>query len=337
MPGFGSRNVLDFKMTPRHLDALVFMLRYAHNYMSVTFGREKMLGGERMSAHWDDLKTVMHLVRGGSLATAADALGVSYTTVARRVKRAEDDLGLQLFERLADGYKATEAGHTVARKASAMEVEEHDLMRGLLGADQKLSGALTITAPQLLCSTLLASVFNEFCEKYPDVELHVRANTELLDLNRREADLAIRVSNHPGDSLMGRRLVAQQSAVYGVRRWAEQIAHDPAKQIDWILHDKLQNIQKETTANTPNNRLRLMTDETMTMISAAQKGLGVVRMPVFLAHDYDDLFRIDTLPPQAFPDIWVVAHRDVWPSARVAAFREILVPHFTKHREMFVV
>lgn len=289
-----------------------------------------------MSVHWDDLKTVMHLVRGGSLATAADALGVSYTTVARRVKRAEDDLGLQLFERLADGYKATEAGHSVARKAAAMEVEEHDLMRGLLGADQALSGVLTITAPQLLCWTYLAPVFQEFTEKYPDVELHVRANTELLDLNRREADLAIRVSNHPGDSLMGRRLATQQSAVYGVREWVDQIASDPTKQIDWVLLEKLQTLQKEVTTDTPNNKVRLMTDETMTLISAARRGLGVVRLPVFLANDFEELIRIKELPTRAFPDVWVVAHRDVWPSARVAAFREILVPHFTKHREMFL-
>lgn len=323
-------------MRPAGLDDENRMITSSHNYKSAVQRGTPKSWGPIMTAHWDDLKTVMHLVRGGSLANAAGALGVSYTTVARRVKRAEDDLGFQLFERLADGYQATEAGHEVARKATAMEIQEHDLMRGLVGSDKNLSGVLTITAPQLLCNMQLSSVFLEFTSRYPDVDLHVRAATELLDLNRREADLAIRVSNQPGDSLMGRRLTSQQSAVFGTKFWADQIQESPLQMVDWVMHDSRQDIKNEVTADVPNMRARFRTDDMTTMISAARTGMGVIRMPVFLGLEFSDLYQIPQLPAQSFPDIWMVAHRDVWPSARVAAFREILLAHFMKAKTQFV-
>lgn len=289
-----------------------------------------------MSAHWDDLKTVMHLVRGGSLANAADALGVSYTTVARRVKRAEDDLGIQLFDRLADGYQATEAGEVVARKAAAMETEEMDLLRNLIGSEQVVSGVLTITAPQLLCSTHLIPVFKEFTEKFPEVELHIRSDSALLDLNRREADLAIRVSDAPGDSLTGRVLARQESVVFGNAEWAERVKANVNAPVPWIIPERIPPAFKKYVPEIPSENVILRTDDMVTMIEAARAGMGVVMMPAFLGRNAPDLFEIDICEPMAFPEIWAVAHRDIWRSARVAAFREILVPHFKKYAHLFV-
>lgn len=280
-----------------------------------------------MPVHWDDLKTVMHLVREGSLANAADTLDVSYTTVARRVKRAEDDLGLRLFERLADGYHATDAGLEVARKATAMETQENDLMRGLAGASQTLSGVLTVTAPQLVCTTLLAPAFEEFIETYPDVDLRVRSSLELLDLNRREADIAIRISNDPGDSLIGRRLLSQKNAVYGVQKWVDQINTDPEALIEWVVLEPFQDLSLEKTATHPNHRARMITDDMMSLVNAACSGMGILRMPTILAERYDCLKPIPQIPQRDIPDMWMVAHRDVWSSARVVAFREILLRH----------
>ncbi|GAA6209180.1 LysR substrate-binding domain-containing protein [Cognatishimia sp. WU-CL00825] len=288
-----------------------------------------------MAAHWDDLKTVMHLVRGGSLAAAADALDVSYTTVARRVKRAEEDLGLQLFDRLADGYQATAAGERVAEKASAMEMEELDLMRGLVSEDPTLSGSLTVTAPQLVCSQMLLPVFQEFTEKYPEVELHIRADAQLLDLNRREADIAIRVSNEPGDSLTGRRLASQKCLAYGTQKWADLIAEGSNAEVSWIAPERIPAAFKDFVPDLGNAKVCLRSDDMITMIEAARAGMGVLCLPVSLGRSYSDLVQLPLLPPLPFPDIWAVAHRDIWRSARVTAFREILFAHFKSTEALF--
>ncbi len=288
-----------------------------------------------MEPSWDDLRTVLCLVRGTSLANAAGALGVNYTTVARRVRRVEDMLGQKLFDRLADGYQPTQAGQMVAEHAARMEDDANALLRQLQGRDTTLRGPLTITAPQLLIAHVLAPVIDQFCATYPEVELHVRATNDLLDLNRREADLAIRISRDPGDSLKGLRLTPQQSASFATAAWADRIAADPQGMIDWVVYAAYMDVPRNVDPAYPNHRIRMTFDDMVAIRAAAQAGLGVARMPLFLGRA-SGLVQVPVLPPQPYAEIWAVAHPDVWPAAKVKAFRDVLVPHFRAIRDRFV-
>jgi DNA-binding transcriptional LysR family regulator len=289
-----------------------------------------------MSVAWDDLRTVMMLVRHRSLAGAAEALGVNYTTVARRVRRAEDALNQLLFERLPEGYRPTEAAHLLAEHAGQMEKTEHSMMRQLQGAETELSGALTITAPQLLIASFLSPVIDQFTKAHPRIDLRLLATNELLDLARLEADLAIRISRDPGDTLMGLRLLKQQNASFANQDTAERISSDPKAIIDWIVYDAYPNVPKGIGSEYPNNNVRFRFDDMVAMVGAAQAGLGVVRMPMFLGRASAGLVQVPVLPPQPYADIWVVGHPDVWPSQKLSAFRDILVSYCKIHRRQFV-
>lgn len=286
--------------------------------------------------NWDDLRTVLAVVRGASLAGAAAELGVNYTTVARRIARAEAAMGVTLFERLTDGYSPTETGRLVAEHAARMEDSENAMMRHLSGRDVTLSGTLTITAPQLLIAYFLAPVLDDFCEAHPDVSLRVLASNELLDLNRREADLAIRISRNPGDTLTGLRLTPQHSASFAAPAWAERLADGHAGPIDWIIYDQQQDVPRAAAERYPASRVKLRLDDMVAMLGAAQAGLGLVRAPMFLGRAAPGLVQVPVLPPEPYADIWVVAHPDVWPSAKLAAFRNVMVPYFKRNRGQFV-
>jgi DNA-binding transcriptional LysR family regulator len=292
-----------------------------------------MLG---MEPSWDDMRTVMCLVRGGSLAAAAHDLGLNYTTVARRIKRVEAALGVTLFDRLVDGYQPTEAGALVANYATQMNKQTDTMMRQLQGRDGTLRGSLTVTAPQLLIAHVLTPVIEQFCAAYPDVDLHVRATNDLLDLNRREADLAIRISRDPGDSLMGVRLASQQSSSFAAPAVAQAILDAPTRTVDWIVYADYAAVPKNVNPTYPNHRIRMTFDDMVAIRAAVVAGLGVARMPVFLGRSSDGLVQVPVLAPQPYPDIWIVAHRDVWASAKVAAFREMLVPFMRGRRAQFV-
>lgn len=289
-----------------------------------------------MDVAWDDLRTVMVLVRHGSLAAAAAELGVNYTTVARRVRRAEAALDQRLFERLADGYRPTEAAHLIAAHAGRMETAEQGLLRQLQGRDTALSGPLTITAPQLLLATFLSPVLDTFETRYPEVELHIRASNELLDLSRREADLAIRISNDPGDTLTGLRLLRQQNASFAHPDLAARLTEDPSQMVNWIVYAAHTALPRNISPIYPNHRIRFRFDDMAAMAGAAQAGLGVVRMPLFLGRSLPDLVQVPILPPRPYMDIWVVGHPDVWPSAKLRAFRDILVGYCKANRALFV-
>lgn len=289
-----------------------------------------------MDMAWDDLRTVLALVRHGSLAGAGGALGVNYTTVARRIRRAEDALGLPLFERLADGYTPTEMAHLIAEHAAQMEQAEHALMRRMKGAETQLSGPLVITASQLLIANFLTPVLDQFTATYPAVELRILATNDLLDLSRREADLAVRISRTPGDELTGLRLLSQDTASFASPDWAARIAQDPHAMIDWVVYDATPDVPKGISPDYPNTQVRFRFDDMVALIGAAQAGLGVLRMPMFLGRTISGLEQVPVLPPRSYPDIWVVGHPDVWPSAKARAFREVLVAHCKANRALFV-
>lgn len=288
-----------------------------------------------MQVNWDDMRTVLALVRAGTLAGAGEALGVTYTTVARRVHRAEEMLGQVLFERHPEGYLPTAEAHGMAQAAERMEQQEHQLLRQLAGKDQGLSGDLTLTAPQLLFQSHLAPLLVEFSHLYPEINLTVKASNDLLDLNRREADLAIRISRDPGDTLVGRRLTLQRSACFAAPDVAERAAADPNAELGWVLYSEHVAIPKAALAQYPNARVRGRFDDMVAMVAAAKAGMGAVRMPVFLGRTTLGLVPLPQVATTPYAPIWMLSHRDLQHAGKVSAFKDLLVPWFKQHADLF--
>ena len=290
-----------------------------------------------MTPSWDDLNTVLCVVRGKTLAAAGQALGVNYTTVARRIARLESCLGTELFEKRPEGYHPTDAALQIAEHARQMEQSQDAMLRVLIGQDKRLSGKVTLTAPQLLIAHALGPMIAEFRETYPDIDLRVRATNDLLDLTRREADLAIRISRDPGDTLKGLKLTEQANAAYATRDWAKRLETDPTGMVDWIVYEGYPNIPNGSDhARHPNQRVHVRVDDMVAIVGLAEAGLGIARIPVFLGRSLPNLVRVPILPTQEYAPIWALAHPDVWPSSRVAALRGILVPYFKQRQSDFL-
>ncbi|WP_294608260.1 LysR family transcriptional regulator [uncultured Roseovarius sp.] len=288
-----------------------------------------------MDIDWDDLKTILAVVREGTLGRAAQGLGVNYTTVARRITRAEEALGQKLFERLTEGYRPTDIGLLAARHAEQMEQHQNALMRQLQGRDETLRGPLVITAPQILLNLHLVHVIDRFCTLHPEVDLSVNSANDLVDLGRRRADLAIRVSANPGDALKGLRLCDQHTAAFASPEIARRIAQAPEAATGWIVYDQTKGVPEAALARNRRAFVRARFDDMIAMIGAAQAGLGVVRMPMFIGRGTPGLVQVPVMEPSPYAPIWAVAHADVWPGAKVSAFRALLRAYFREHRRVF--
>lgn len=287
-----------------------------------------------MRNDWDDLRTVLFLVRHGSLSSAAEALGVNHTTVSRRIAHAEERYGTRLFDRLPQGYVPTETGHEAALFAERMEISESEFRLKVAGRDAQLSGDLIVTAPQLLIAGEMSVVLDQFLQLHPNVNLSVRASTEVLNLNRREADLAVRISDTPGDTLMGRRLSGQKIAPFCTPEVLKRIMVDPKGTVEWLSFLHWDTSEDFSHTAYPNSRVRVEFDDASAVIGAAQAGLGVARLPLFLGRAAG-LVMVPKIAPEDFLDIWVVAHKDLWTSAKVVAFKDVLVKYFRENRHRF--
>lgn len=102
---------------------------------------------------------------------AANALGVSQSSVSTRIKLLEQDLGILLFERLARGVRLTQAGrHFVDQVAVGIDHLDHAVKTaGLLARGEQ--GHLRISAYALISNGFLAGLLNRYREMHPGVDI----------------------------------------------------------------------------------------------------------------------------------------------------------------------
>ena len=165
---------------------------------------------------WDEFRLVKSVADARSLVGAAEALGLNHSTVFRRLGAVEATVGARLFERSRSGYQPTAAGEEMIELAKHMAESITDFERRVAGRDVKPSGDLRVTLVDTLAITLMPSIFVEFRHLYPSVRLDLILATPHLNLSRREADVAIRATNDPPDTLVGRRIAAIRWAVYAL-------------------------------------------------------------------------------------------------------------------------
>ena len=164
---------------------------------------------------WNDLRSFLAIARAGSLQGAARILGVNHSTVFRRLNALEARLKVRLFDRSARGYGLTGAGEHMLASAERVEDEILGLERRLLGGDVRLAGTLRVTTTDTLAHGLLGPHLRAFQAAYPAIELELVTGNAFFDLSKREADVALRPSRHPGDAMVGRRLGEIAVALYG--------------------------------------------------------------------------------------------------------------------------
>ena len=164
---------------------------------------------------WDDFRLVKVIAEAQGLATAADRLGVNHSTVFRRLGQLEEGLGIKLFERHRTGYVLTPAGEEMSALAETMEEKVETFTRKLDGQAVAPAGELRITTNDTLLVHLLTPIFSRFIQANPEMRLDVVLANQALNLSKRDADVAIRATDNPPETLVGRRVATIGWAIYG--------------------------------------------------------------------------------------------------------------------------
>jgi DNA-binding transcriptional LysR family regulator len=277
---------------------------------------------------WNALRTVLAVARAGSLAGAARALELRHSTVFRRIEQAEARLGARLFERSRSGWAPNAQGEAVARAAADMESAALGAERAISGADERLEGTIRIATSELLAGYLLLPLLRAFLAEHPAIEIEVDVSNRSVDLTRREADVALRATMQPPETLVGRRIavmgyaVFASKAVLGRRRGAPVLAELP-----WVgFDDSIAHLQIAKWFRTalPDVRPRLKLDSISALMRAAAAGIGAVVLPPFAAAQEPALLRVTT--PIEGPEVglWLLNHPDVRGNARVRALTTYL-------------
>ncbi len=270
---------------------------------------------------WSDLKLYLSFVRSGSLRAAAEAANTSHATVSRRMAHLSDRAGAQLFFRSGGKLQLTESGQALLETARRVEDEIAQLERRSFGRDRRLQGPLVITTVDALAVTPFLRLIGEFCTAYPDIDLKLMTTMSLADLDRREADIALRFGATPDDHLVGRKLMPTARAVYAAPDYARRLGDGAG----WISFSP-PGSREAWKASTPFPDVPtvLRSTDMRTQQAACRAGLGLVMLPCFQCDPDPDLVRISEPQFSARQDMWLLRHADARDNARVRAIVRFL-------------
>ncbi len=284
--------------------------------------------------NWDDLRLFLAVAREGSISGGARQLGVQHSTVSRRIRALETELGVRLIERKKSGYELTDAGENLKLAASKIENEVLEVDGTLGGKDTQLTGELRVTAINNMASTVLMPMFASFSKRYPGVDLHVIVSNKYASLSEREADIAIRLTNTPMETLIGRRLATVASTVYGSRAYIARLHAERGKP-KWLGVECCGFHQSWTKNACGGQHHNFYVDDTLLTIAALSQDLGVAYLPCFMGDSDPELERYCSPDPKLDLGLWLLFHPDLKRTARVLAFRDHMAEEIEAQQALF--
>lgn len=274
---------------------------------------------------WNDLRLLLAIARGGTLTAAAARLHLSQPTAGRRLRALEEACGCALFQRSAAGFRLTAEGEAVQRHAERMEAEALALERRLAGQGAGLEGLLRLSASDWVARLVLTPRLAGFLAAHPAIEIELVADSRLLDLSRREADLVFRFPRFDSPEIRQRLFAHLPYDLYASADYLER--HGPAG--DGSGHRLIgMNAALDGLPDAAWARQRLpaatavfRSNSREVQAEACRHGTGLAVLPRAVGERFG-LVRLEPAPGR---DVWLGYHADLRKLPRLRALVDYLV------------
>lgn len=263
-----------------------------------------------------DLLILEALSREATYSSAAQALNVSHTTVARKIRDLEAHYGARLIERVDDRVSMTREGEAAVAAARTIREELEKLEKRIEGRDAGLFGHISLTTVDILAWHYMHKL-KDFMSRYPEITLSIDVETVVRSLSRREAEVALRLTNTPEPHLYGKKIgqcdFAHYRAEFGTVRhdsdivWLDYSGRDCAnRSSDWLKRHQ------------PAIKQHILVSSPLMMLRAIQSGMGEGLLPIQFVDTQIGLKRVsDSI---AFSlEVWLLAPKELRHTARVRA------------------
>lgn len=264
---------------------------------------------------WNSLKVFLAIEQAGTLAGAARALGVNHSTVFRRLNALEQDLGARLFERLPNGYALTPLGEELREIANRIDGGFSDLERRVAGRDVQPAGKVRITAPNNLAYRYLPDYLARLGQDYPDIHAEILVSNQEVNMNTRQADIAVRVTDRPPEHLVGRKVSAIGWSVYGSQSYRDKYGFPAALEAlgEHRIIGASGSMQRlpafSWLERTLPSCVTARSDDLVAMSWLAQSGLGLALLPD--DQQRPELQALFACPQARTSNLWLLTHPDL--------------------------
>ena len=280
---------------------------------------------------WDNLRVFLGVARARSALEASHTLGVDQSTISRRMKRLEADIGSKLFDRTSQGHRLTSAGHRLLEHVEKLESTLTAVESDVFGDNMALTGEIRLGATEAFGSYFLAPHLAHFCTRHPSITVDLLHMPRSVNLSKREADASVTIDRPTTDSFVTSKLTPYRLLPYATADYLRQ--QGPIRDVSdlaslrWIdyVDDLLFTDQQVSLRKwLPSARSFLRSTSVIAQFQAARSGLGIALLPCFLASREPALVPVLPDVVDVTRDFWLVAPAERRELARIKALWDYL-------------
>ncbi len=240
----------------------------------------------------EDLRAFVHIVELGSIGKAAEQAGIAKSAMSRKLRLLEERMQTELITRTSRQWSLTEAGREYYDRGAGLIDVFDEFEASVRNENMALSGEVRISVPLYFGKVSLTPFLLQFASLHPQVHLNIDLSDRLVDVINEHYDLVIRISDLPDSSLIARKLCETRHIYCASPAYIDNSA--PIRQPQDIRSHRIIQFGSAkrpkwsfTTAKgkttTVSVTASLNSHDGEFLIDAAEHGLGIVRVPDFLA------------------------------------------------------
>jgi DNA-binding transcriptional LysR family regulator len=286
---------------------------------------------------WELWRTFDAVMREGSLSSAARALGLTQPTAGRHIAELEANLSTgALFTRSARGLQPTEAARALAPHAAAMAAAAAALVRTASAPADAAAGVVRISASEVVGAEVLPPILAALHAVRPKLTLELLLTNAPSDLLRRDADLAIRMTQPKQQALLAKSVGRVRLGFYAHRNYLARTK--PIRSAADLAHHALIGFDRDAASLRSVNAVwpdlpafTLRTDNQLAQVAAVRAGfgIGVVQDPI--ASRDSALLPVLRERFTAHLPVWIVMHEDLRSTHRMRIVFDALVEGMAAH------
>lgn len=257
---------------------------------------------------------------------------VNQSTVSRRIRTLETALGAKLFNKSARGFQLTELGQNLVPSAERAELEAEAVLLFVEQRVRRLAGTIKVTTNETIAELFLMPSLSEFAQLYPDVRVDVDVSSRRLDLERGEADVALRAARDRGKgALVGRKLRKLPWAIYCSRDYAKTFGI-PASAEDLPRH-RITSVEGDLASvgafewleqKAGSAAVVRRTNSLQNLLAAVQAGFGVSALPCVRGEGDSELIRCIGPNDELNSSLWLISRSHNSDDLKIRAFTSFI-------------
>lgn len=281
--------------------------------------------------NWDNLRIFLTVARFSSALEAAQHLNIDHSTITRRLRKLEDEIGSKLFIRTSQGHTLNSTGHRLYEYAEQIEHTMSSIESELGGDSQVLTGQVRVGATEGFGSFFVAPHLSHFCEKHPSITVELLALPRQINLSKREADIAISIDRPASGPYVTCKLTDYRLQLYATKEYLN--THQSINSIEDINQHRVIGYVDEFSFSpelryleqiAPQGTVPLQSSSIIAQYRATLQGTALGILPCFLGNLSPEL--IPVLPNEAsiIRSFWLVTPNEKREVSRVMVLWDYL-------------